>query len=226
MAISSIKFTGWEDHTDLECHEWNKAWKGKWIEGENLSSFGHHRYALGLWWLFIGIRIQWRFSTFGIFRDVLLEITDKIRVEPFGTHIWNNASIDSLFVETELHNYTDTIAVLSLVSKICNASNGQSIEANQWYHIVRAQLRQASPIKDNLWSVEIAYLYTLNTIIKQNGKAVDDCNTSFGVRSIQLASSEKWRRWQVPVELGRYWLMVPVNMNMSSDRVMRSARSR
>jgi hypothetical protein len=176
--------------TTLTLNVTNEIRPGK--ENELKVKISHPSGITDMPWVCGGCSSEYGFSEgsqpFGIFRDVLLEITDKIRVEPFGTHIWNNASIDSLFVETELHNYTDTIAVLSLVSKICNANGGQVLRLSDDITLCAGEtkiVRQTSPIKKmNLWSVKSPYLYTLNTIIKQNGKAVDDCNTSFGVRSI------------------------------------------
>ena len=48
------------------------------------------RYA----WVCGGCSSEWGFSEgsqpLGIFRPVVLEATDEIRIEPFGVHIWND----------------------------------------------------------------------------------------------------------------------------------------
>lgn len=44
---------------------------------------------------------------FGLFRDVSLEVTSAVRIEPNGVHVWTNESCDTLFVETEVHNYSN-----------------------------------------------------------------------------------------------------------------------
>ncbi len=57
-------------------------------------------------WVCGGCSSEWGFSEgsqpLGIFRPVVLEVTDEIRIEPFGVHIWNDEKAANVFVETEL----------------------------------------------------------------------------------------------------------------------------
>ena len=80
-------------------------------------------------WVCGGCSSEWGFSEgsqpLGIFRPVQLEITDEVRVEPFGVHIWNNAKCDSVFVETEIKNYSDKPATFDFVNKFVNADGRQ-----------------------------------------------------------------------------------------------------
>jgi hypothetical protein len=150
-------------------------------------------------WVCGGCSSEWGFSEgsqpFGIFRPVTLEITDKVRVEPFGTHVWNNMAMDSLFVETELHNYADTVANVNLITKICDGNGLQKIRLSENIELHAGEIRlvkQSVPIKEpHLWSIEDPYLYTLNNIIKRNDKATDDCTTPFGVRTISWPLTRK-----------------------------------
>lgn len=41
----------------------------------------------------------------GLFRNVSVEVTDQVRIEPFGVNVWANAALDTLYVETEVRNY-------------------------------------------------------------------------------------------------------------------------
>lgn len=142
-------------------------------------------------WVCGGCSSEWGFSEgsqpFGIYRPVVLEITDKTRIEPYGAHIWNNATADSLFVETEVKNYGQTVDTISVISKICDKSGKQVIRLTDNITIKPGEtkiVRQSSAIKDaRLWSPEDPYLYTLNTILKRSGKATDDLATPFGVRT-------------------------------------------
>lgn len=43
---------------------------------------------------------------FGLFRDVSLEVTSAVRIEPFGVHAWADKNLDTLYVETEVRNYS------------------------------------------------------------------------------------------------------------------------
>lgn len=44
---------------------------------------------------------------FGLFRNVSLEVSSAVRIEPYGVHAWTNESLDTLFVETEVRNYSN-----------------------------------------------------------------------------------------------------------------------
>lgn len=44
---------------------------------------------------------------FGLFRNVSLEVASAVRITPFGVHAWTNESLDTLFVETEVRNYSN-----------------------------------------------------------------------------------------------------------------------
>ena len=61
-------------------------------------------------WVCGGCSSEWGFSEgsqpLGIFRPVSLIETDEVRIEPFGVHIWSNAACDSVFIDTEVRNYT------------------------------------------------------------------------------------------------------------------------
>ena len=80
-------------------------------------------------WVCGGCSSEWGFSEgsqpLGIFRPVEVEITDEVRVEPFGVHIWNNAACDSVFIETELKNYGSKSAEFDFISKFSNADGRQ-----------------------------------------------------------------------------------------------------
>lgn len=143
-------------------------------------------------WVCGGCSSEWGFSEgsqpFGIFRPVTLEITDDVRTEPFGTHVWNNNSADSLFVNTEVKNYGSEAATFSLISKICDKSGKQVLRLTNEVTLQPGEMKtisQASPIKDmRRWSTDNPYLYTLNTLIKRNGKATDDMVTPFGIKTM------------------------------------------
>lgn len=118
---------------------------------------------------------------------MVLEITDKVRIEPFGVHVWNNATADSIFVDTEVRNYGTDTASVSLTSKICEQNGKQVIRLTENITLKPGEtkiIRQSAPISNpNLWSIEKPYLYKLSSIIKRNNKATDDLVTPFGVRT-------------------------------------------
>ena len=143
-------------------------------------------------WVCGGCSSEWGFSEgsqpFGIFRPVSLVETDAVRIEPFGVHIWNNAQCDSVFIETEVKNYTNVTQTVELVNKFTLASGKQVFRQTTALTLQPGETRL---VKDSerienahRWSLGDPYLYNLATMIKRNGKTTDELRTSFGVRNI------------------------------------------
>lgn len=140
-------------------------------------------------WVCGGCSSEWGFSEgsqpFGIYRPVVLEVTDKVRIEPYGVHVWNRLSADSIFVETEVKNYDNRPAKVQLINKLCEKNGKQVIRLTDEIELLAGEtkvVRQASPIQNpKLWSTETPYLYNLNTIVKRNGKATESTDTPYGI---------------------------------------------
>lgn len=150
-------------------------------------------------WVCGGCSSEWGFSEgsqpFGIFRPVTLEITDKVRIEPFGVHVWSNQQTDSVFVDTEIKNYGTEEATFSLVSKFTEASGKQFLRLTDEVTLspgeVKTVRQQAAVNNPQLWTMEKPYLYKLNSMIKRNSKATDDLVTPFGFRTISWPLTRK-----------------------------------
>ena len=143
-------------------------------------------------WVCGGCSSEWGFSEgsqpFGIFRPVTLVETDNVRIEPFGVHIWNNAACDSVFIETEVKNYTQQEQTIELVNKFTLASGKQVFRYAETLSLHAGEtrtIRHAERIENaHRWSLEEPYLYNLSTMIKREGKTTDEVRTPFGIRSI------------------------------------------
>ena len=143
-------------------------------------------------WVCGGCSSEWGFSEgsqpFGIFRPVTLVETDNVRIEPFGVHIWNNAACDSVFMETEVKNYTQQEQAIELVNKFTLASGKQVFRYAETLSLHAGEtrtIRHAERIENaHRWSLEDPYLYNLTTMIKREGKTTDEVRTPFGIRSI------------------------------------------
>ena len=143
-------------------------------------------------WVCGGCSSEWGFSEgsqpFGIFRPVSLIETDAVRIEPFGVHIWNNVACDSVFIETEVKNYTQQPQQIEVVNKFTQ-TNGKQVFRHAEPVIVKAGetivLRHAEKIENaHRWSLDDPYLHNLVTMIKRDGKTTDEVRTPFGIRSI------------------------------------------
>ena len=148
-------------------------------------------------WVCGGCSSEWGFSEgsqpFGIYRPISLEVTDEVRVEPFGVHVWNT---DSLYIETEIKNYGSAPATFQLVNKLCEKSGKQVIRLTENDITLAAGetkvIRQTAQMENpRLWSLENPYLYNVNTIIKRNGKATESTDTPFGFRTVSWPLGRK-----------------------------------
>ena len=143
-------------------------------------------------WVCGGCSSEWGFSEgsqpFGIFRPVSLIETDAVRIEPFGVHIWNNAQCDSVFIETEVKNYTNEAQTIELVNKFTQASGKQVFRQATTLTLQPGETRlvkDAERIENvHRWNLGDPYLYNLATMIKRSGKTTDEVRTPFGIRNI------------------------------------------
>ena len=140
-------------------------------------------------WVCGGCSSEWGFSEgsqpFGIFRPVVLEATDYVRVEPFGVHVWNNAACDSLFIETEVRNYATAPISFDLINRLCEKSGKQIIRLTEHLTLSGGETRtvrqQTALDRPQLWSPQKPYLYNVNTLIKRDGKTTESTSTPYGI---------------------------------------------
>ena len=142
-------------------------------------------------WVCGGCSSEWGFSEgsqpLGIFRPVTLEETDEVRIEPFGVHVWNNAACDTVFIDTELKNYSSRQVEVELVNKFTLASGKQVFRLAQPLTLQPGEtktVRQSSAVADaHRWNLDDPYLYNLSTMLKRAGKTTDELRTPFGIRN-------------------------------------------
>lgn len=179
-----------------------------------------------------GCSSEWGFSEgsqpFGIFRPVSLIETDEVRVEPFGVHVWNNEVCDSVFVDTEVKNYSDHEQTIEVISKL-SLSSGKTAFRQAGKITLKAGetqvVRHQAKVSDaHLWGITDPYLYTLSSIIKREGKTIDDVATPFGIRSIswpvlrQKQAALRGDSAQMDKKDGRFYLNgSPVFINGTCD---------
>ena len=143
-------------------------------------------------WVCGGCSSEWGFSEgsqpFGIFRPVTLVETDDVRIEPFGVHIWNNTACDSVFIETEVRNYSTQPQTIELVNKFTLASGKQVFRQATAVSLQPGETRtlQMTERIENAhrWNLDDPYLYNLATMVKRDGKTTDEVRTPFGIRSV------------------------------------------
>ena len=143
-------------------------------------------------WVCGGCSSEWGFSEgsqpFGIFRPISLIETDEVRIEPFGVHIWNNPTCDSIFIDTEIKNYSTTEQAIELVNKFTLSSGKQVFRHAEKLSLLPGETKTLHHVErienPHRWNIEDPYLYNLTTMIKRDGKSTDELITPFGIRSL------------------------------------------
>lgn len=143
-------------------------------------------------WACGGCSSEWGFSEgsqpLGIYRPVSLIATDNVRIEPFGVHIWNNAKCDSIYIDTEIHNYGQQQAEFEVVNKLAFSSGKQALRLSEKVSLAAGKsiiVHQKSAISDvKRWSLDDPYLYNLSSMIKRDGKSTDEISTPYGIRKV------------------------------------------
>ncbi len=167
-------------------------------ENELLVRADHPAEIRDLPWVCGGCSKEWGFSEgsqpLGIFRPVHLIVTEKIRIEPFGVHIWNDKNINEkqagLNLVTEVRNYGSETRKLKLVNRLLDAAGKVVKEVTLKTEVKPGKtdtLRQQINAIENpvLWSVENPYLYTVETSVYQGKKLLDKLSTPYGIRWIE-----------------------------------------
>lgn len=135
----------------------------------------------------------WWYEGAGIYRHTWLVMTDPVHVKRFGTFVTTpevtsqNASVN---IETTISNESDDDAEFTLESIIYDGTGKKVASATD-----RSKVRAGAEIVLNsrgsvsapkLWSPDTPNLYSLETRVLVDGKAVDSYETTFGIRTVEV----------------------------------------
>jgi len=161
----------------------------------------HPSFIADLPWVCGGCSGEWGFSEgsqpMGIFRPVSLVVTNNVRIQPFGVHIWNDKSVSKqkaiLNTTTEVKNYGASPQNLTIENILLDASGKKVVIAKSDNKVNSGEIKeiaQTLPEIQNpkLWSPSDPYLYKLVTSVYENGKIIDQLTTPYGIR---------WVSWPV-----------------------------
>lgn len=145
----------------------------------------------------------------GLYRNVWLVKTAPVHVAHWGVYITTpkvSAEEATVEISTTIENSSAAGAGVSANTEIF-ALDGQWRKAGE--PVARQGRKQTSPLlpagtnrmdrtvltvrKPNLWSVEAPHLYVAVTTLRQDGKAVDVVETTFGIRSIEFTAREGFK---------------------------------
>ncbi len=133
----------------------------------------------------------------GLFRKVTLIVTNPIHIDIWGTYITtpkiDKASAEVTF-ETSITNSTDDEQQLQVKYTIFDSQDNliskdiQTINSSPSGQTVVAI--QTTIAKPKLWDIDSPELYSLETEILQNGRAIDHTITTFGIKESHFTSND------------------------------------
>ncbi|MES2575617.1 MAG: malectin domain-containing carbohydrate-binding protein [Bacteroidota bacterium] len=161
----------------------------------------HPSFIADLPWVCGGCSGEWGFSEgsqpMGIFRPVTLVVTDEVRIEPFGVHIWNDKATSKekaiLNITTEIKNYGTSNRNLTIENTLFDKNEKKVVSVKSDIKNTSGETKQIAQTlpeiaNPKLWSPANPYLYELVTTIWENGKKIDELKTHYGIR---------WVSWPV-----------------------------
>lgn len=124
----------------------------------------------------------------GLYRNVHLITTDKIRIPVWGTYVTTpdvSAEEASIRLETEIQG-ADKWQNIDVVTDILDPS-GKIVATGKTRYVARGQNLVQNFRIDNpdRWSPKNPALYTAVTRLYDNGRECDCCSTRFGIRKLQ-----------------------------------------
>jgi len=182
-------------------------WLNRHYVGTHLSGYTGFRYDITDMvnyggWNTVVVRVDateyegWFYEGGGIYRHVWLLKTHRLRVAPHGTLIVCQVEPERpsaparVIISTWVQNHFDSEHNCQLRSTVRDRQ-GQTVARVESELTVRpldeAEVRQVAEVpQPALWSLETPNLYTLLSTIMLDGKAVDECETTFGIRKIHF----------------------------------------
>jgi len=135
----------------------------------------------------------WWYEGCGIYRHVWLNKTDRLHVDRFGTYVTTSlVSPDeaAVNVKTTVKNEYGVVKNITLISKIVD-NKGVVLDTKTSSQVIEpfstTELSQKGTIqKPLLWTPETPDLYKVLTEVSENGIVIDNYETAFGVRTIEV----------------------------------------
>jgi hypothetical protein len=132
----------------------------------------------------------------GIFRPVHLIVSNPVRIQPWGVHVWNDTTVTekaaTVNVETEVKNYTAKPKRIEFISRLVDGRGIVVGEASTLDNIAAGATftfkQKISFTHVHLWSVNQPYMYSLVSKVVEGPDLVDQESTPYGIR---------WVSWPV-----------------------------
>ncbi len=131
------------------------------------------------------------YSGCGIYRNVWMVKTGKVRVAPNGTYVTSEVTEDAAFLNAEVTVANSSSAAgVDVVNMLYDASGGKVAEVKSTIEVpedgsvaVNQMMMVDNPV---LWDVDNPYLYTLKTQVYDGSELIDEYETRTGFRTFDF----------------------------------------
>jgi hypothetical protein len=135
----------------------------------------------------------------GIFRPVHLIITNPVRIQPFGVHIWNDTTVSeniaNLNIETEIKNYSNQTKIVTVTNLIIDRKGIAITKVSTKKAITAGSIiilkQSLNLLYAHLWSLKNPYLYKIISKVTERGNLTDQQITPYGIRWISWPIGRK-----------------------------------
>ncbi|MDA3817043.1 MAG: DUF4982 domain-containing protein [Prolixibacteraceae bacterium] len=139
----------------------------------------------------------WYYEGAGIYRHVWLTKTSPLHVKKDGTFVTTELKDNSALLtsRTTVVNESDKSAVFDIEETIFDAE-GKAIASGSIQQLTlragdqKEYFSKYTVVNPKLWSIETPYLHKLKTIIRSEGKVVDNYETTLGIRIVRFDANE------------------------------------
>ncbi|WP_336969205.1 malectin domain-containing carbohydrate-binding protein [Sphingobium aromaticiconvertens] len=141
---------------------------------------------------------------FGIFRPVHVERSSALRVKPMGAYAWGapgaiDAAAARLTARVELENRSDRARQMEVEVAMIDA-DGRTVTSTRFPQRLAAgqsaSVERALPaiVRPRLWSPDTPYLHSLVTIVREDGRIIDETRTTYGIRDVVISKDANGQR--------------------------------
>ncbi len=139
----------------------------------------------------------WFYEGAGIYRHVWLNVANRLHIAPWGTFVTSDVtgpdasgiSPATLTITTTVTNAADQTQNCTVISQAAGPDGTTAGTATSTIQLAGGQgtnvVQMMAVANAHLWSLETPQLYTLHTTLQQAGAAIDDQETSFGIRTLR-----------------------------------------
>ncbi len=155
----------------------------------------------------------WWYEGGGIYRHVWLNIADAVHVAPDGAFVTSHVNglgagrqpFSDIAIRTVVENLSHDDGSFTVTSTVVRPDGKELPSTTSDITVpAGANVQVAQAVTDpaaQLWSIETPQLYRLRTVVSRAGKAIDNCDTPFGVRTIRFDANEGFFLNDKPVKI-------------------------